>query len=87
MSDLLFSSVEQMARRKKGVTPQEPDCPRGKCERCYDTGHLTDRTGVAIPGPKSKKSTRRYQVCDTCGADLVRQWRYIVLRILPGGVT
>ena len=72
-----------MASRR--VTPEEHRCPKGKCERCFGVGKDNDRVAVAIPGPKSK-SKHKYRVCARCGQDLVRQWRYILLRIVPGGV-
>jgi hypothetical protein len=73
-----------MARRRR-VT-QDTRCPRGKCERCHDIGRESKRTCVAIPGPKNK-AKHKFHVCDTCGRDIIRQWDYILWRIIDGGAS
>lgn len=63
-----------------------PRCPKGKCERCNDVGRDAGQTCVSIPGSASK-AKRRYRTCDSCASDLVRQWGYVVLRVIDGGAS
>jgi hypothetical protein len=62
-----------------------PRCPKGRCERCNDVGRDAPQTCVSIPGAASK-AKRRYRTCEACAHELVRQWGYVIITVITGGV-